>query len=112
MKTALGEQLSELETTLNMLIEKRTTISWDDTTLDLSNFETKKIKQHFEQNPKPMILFDETYFKRVFEKIVAIEPGKLKLILKNGEEIYEEYKPMKGQANNAKEHRSNTSQTT
>lgn len=112
MKSATDEHLAELEATLNMLIEKRTAISWDATTLDLSDFETQKIKKHFEENPKLMVVFDEACFKQIFEKIVALEPGELKLILKNGNEAFQDYKPMKGQVNNAKKCRSNTSQVT
>lgn len=108
MKTADEERLYELQNDLNILINKRTAAEWEAAPLDLSDFETEKIKNHFTRNPEPMTKLDIEQFKEVFAGIIAFEPGKLKLVLKNGSEMYQEYKPMKGQVNNAKKYRSYT----
>lgn len=108
MKTADEKRLHQLQNDLNVLINKRTTAEWEATPLDLSNFESEKIKNHFARNPEPMTKFDIEQFKEVFAGIIALEPGKLKLVLKNGSEMYQEYKPMKGQVNNAKKYRNYT----
>lgn len=104
MKTANEERRLELQNDLNVLINKRTTAKWETAPLDLADFQTKKIKNHFENNPMQMAELDVGRFKEIFVGIAALEPGKIKLILKNGSEIYQEYKPMKGQVNNAKKY--------
>lgn len=108
MKEADEQRLKELQKDLEMLINKRTAMEWAAAPLDLSEYETKKMKNHFERNPAKMIELDIDCFKEIFTGIVALEPGKLKLILRNGDEIYQEYKPMKGQVNNAKKYRDYT----
>lgn len=108
MKTADEIRLLELQNDLEVLINKRTAADWEAAPLDLSEFETEKIISYFERNPTKMKELDIELFKEVFTCIVALEPGKLKLILKNGNEIYQEYKPMKGQVNNAKKCRNYT----
>jgi hypothetical protein len=108
MKNAGDERLSELKKDLNSLLAKRTAVEWDAAPLDLSHFETEKLKRYFEANPKQMTELDVEKFKAIFAGIIASEPGKLKLILKNGNELLQEYKPMKGQVNNAKKCRSYT----
>ena len=55
-----------------------------------------------------MTKLDIERFKEVFAEIVALEPGEVKLILKNGTTLYQKYKPMRGQVKNAKENRSYT----
>ena len=108
MQNADEKRLLELQNDLNILINKRTAEEWSDAPLDLSDYETKKIKSHFNKHPSQMIKLDIEGFKEVFEGIVALEPGKLKLILKNGNEIVQEYKPMRGQVKNAKKCRDYT----
>jgi site-specific DNA recombinase len=108
MRTADGERLHELQKDLNILISKRTTAEWEAAPLDLSDFETEKIRNHFARNPREMTKLDIEQFKEVFTGITALEPGKLMLVLKNGREMYQEYKPMKGQVNNAKKYRNYT----
>ncbi|MDR3565605.1 MAG: recombinase family protein [Negativicutes bacterium] len=108
MKAADEERLHKLQIDLNILINKRTTAEWEATPLDLSDFETEKIKIHFTKNPGQMTKLDIEQFKEVFANIIALEPGKLKLVLKNGSDMYQEYKPMKGQVNNAKKYRDYT----
>lgn len=111
LKQADLSQKEELEETLDLLLEKRTALEWHATKLDLSSFQTEKIKQHFTDYSEPLILFDEKRIKDVFEKIVAIEPGKLKFVLINGVEMYQDYIPLRRQVKVAQEHRNNTSQT-
>ena len=65
----------------------------------------KKIRKHFANNPLPMTELEIGRFKEVFSGIVAQEPGELKLILKNGNEMYWTYTPMRGQVKHAKENR-------
>jgi len=108
MKKADENRLLELQHDLDILINKRTSAEWETAPLDLSNYETEKIKNHFAQNPMPMTLLEIEPFKAVFARIVALEPGELKLILKNGNEIHQKYKPMRGQVKNAKENRGYT----
>lgn len=108
MKTANEKRLLELQNDLNVLINKRTATEWEAAPLDLSDYETEKIKSHFDKNPMQMVELEIEQFKEVFASIVAFEPGKLKLILKNGSEIYQVYKPMRGQVDNAKKCRSYT----
>jgi site-specific DNA recombinase len=109
MKSADQARLSTLQNDLNILISKRTALDWEAAPLNLSDYETEKILAHFQMNPEPMNTFEADNFKSVFSSITAQEPGKLKLILKNGNEIFQEYKPMRGQINNAKKHRSYSS---
>jgi len=111
LKQANPVEILSIEETLNSLLSKRVWLEWNENELDLTPFETKKIRQHFKQNDKPLKAFNETLFKNVFEKIVSIEPGKLQFILKNGAALIEEYIPMRGQVKNAKECRSYTSKT-
>lgn len=59
-------------------------------------------------NPEPMVELDIEKCKTIFEEIIAVEPGRLKLILKNGNELLQEYKPMRGQVENAKKYRNYT----
>ena len=108
MKSADQDRLYTLQNDLNILIAKRTAMDWEAVPLDLADFETEKILAHFEMNPEPMKTFEADNFKAVFGSIAAREPGKLKLILINGNEMLQEYKPMRGQINNAKKHRSNS----
>ena len=82
--------------------------AWETAPLDLSDYETEKIRRYFEKYPMPMTALDIERFKVVFSGIMALEPGELKLILRNGNEIYEKYKPMRGQVKNAQENRSYT----
>ena len=108
MKKADEKRLIELQSDLNILMTKQTLTAWNAAPLDLSEFETEKIIRHFSVNPEPMIEMDVEKFKVIFERIEAIEPGKLKLILKNGNELLQEYKPMRGQVENAKKYRNYT----
>jgi hypothetical protein len=108
MKDANENRLLELQKDLDVLINKRTAMEWEAAPLDLSDYETEKIKSHFEKHPSIMDELEIERFKEVFAGIVALEPGKLKLILKNGSEIHQDYKPMKGQVNNAKKCRNYT----
>ena len=108
MKKADDKRLKDLQTDLNILIAKRTVTAWNAAPLDLSQFETEKIIRHFSLNPEPMADLDIEKFKVIFERIEAFEPGKLKLILKNGSELLQEYKPMRGQIENAKKYRNYT----
>lgn len=108
MKSADEIRFAELQNDLNVLINKRTTMEWETAPLDLSDYETEKIISHFSKHPGEMTELDIERFKEVFTSMVAIEPGKVKLILKNGNEIFQEYKPMRGQVNNAKECRNYT----
>ena len=108
MKNADEVRLKELQNDLNVLIKKRTEAEWEAAPLDLGNYETEKIRRHFEKYPTLMTELDIERFKAVFAEIVALAPGELKLILKNGNEIYEKYKPMRGQVKNAKENRGYT----
>ncbi len=108
MKNADEVRLQELQNDLNVLIKKRTEAEWEAAPLDLTDYETEKIRRHFEKYPMLMTELDIERFKAVFVGIVALEPGELKLILRNGNEIYEKYKPMRGQVKNAKESRGHT----
>ena len=108
MKKADENRLQELQNDLNLLINKRTAAEWETAPLDLSDYETEKIRRYFEKYPMPMTALDIERFKVVFSGIMALEPGELKLILRNGNEIYEKYKPMRGQVKNAQENRSYT----
>jgi hypothetical protein len=108
MKKADENRQLELQNDLNVLINKRTAAEWETAPLDLSDYETEKIKSHFAKNPMLMTKLGIEPFKAVFGSIVALEPGELKLILKNGNEIYQKYKPMRGQVKNAKENRDYT----
>lgn len=110
MKDADEKRLQELQNDLNVLLNERTVLEWSITKPELTDYETNKIISHFEKNQQPMKELDIERFKEVFDSITAFEPGKLKLILKNGIEIFQEYKPMKGQVENAKKHRSYTSE--
>ncbi len=110
MKGADEKAFSELEETLHVLTVKKTAADWREARLDLSDFETEKIKQHFAANPEPMTVFEERMFKTVFMKILAGKPGELKFILRNGMEIPQEYKPLRGQTGNAKKCGSDTRQ--
>jgi site-specific DNA recombinase len=111
LKQANPAEIFSIEETLNSLLSKRVALEWSENELDLTPFETKRIRQHFKQNDKPLIILNQTLFKNVFEKIVSLEPGKLKFILKNGAVMIEEYIPMRGQVKNAKECRSYSSKT-
>lgn len=102
MKGANEKRLIQLQSDLNMLINKQTTEDWKAAQLDLSNYETEKIKSHFQKFPIKMQELEIDSFKEIFSSILALEPGKIKMILKNGSEIYQEYKPMRGQISNAK----------
>lgn len=104
MKTADEKRCIELQNDLNVLIDKKLAIEWERAPLDLSAAQTEKIKKHFEEHPMKMVNFEVRRFKEVFSGITALEPGKLKLILKNGNEIFRQYKPMKGQVDNAKKY--------
>lgn len=108
MRRADEARLQELQNDLNVLISKRTASDWAVAPLDLTDYETEKIKKHFEKYPMKMTKVDIERFKEVFAEIVALEPGEVKLILKNGNEVYQKYKPMRGQVKNAKEDRSYT----
>lgn len=108
MKKADENRLLELQNDLNLLINKRTAAEWETAPLNLSDYETEKIKTHFAQNPMPMTTLEVEPFKAVFASIVALEPGEMKLILKNGNEVYQKYRSMKGQVKNAKENRGYT----
>lgn len=108
MRMADEARLQELQNDLNVLINKRTANDWAVAPLDLTDYETEKIKKHFEKYPMQMTKLDIERFKEVFAEIVALEPGEVKLILKNGITLYQKYKPMRGQVKNAKENRSYT----
>ena len=108
LKNAEGDRLRELKDDLNVLINRRTKDEWRLAPLDLTDYETEKIKNHFDKYPIQMTKLDIDRFKEVFTMIVACEPGELKLVLKNGLEIYQKYPPMRGQVKNAKENRSYT----
>jgi hypothetical protein len=108
MKKADEKRLKELQSDLNVLMDRRTEAVWNTAPLDLSEFETGKIIKHFNANIEPMVELDIEKFKVIFERIEALEPGKLKLILKNGNELLQEYKPMRGQVENAKKYRNYT----
>lgn len=108
MKGADQKRLTELQNDLNVLLNKRVTEEWETTPLDLSDYEIEKIKSHFNKYSSRMIELEIARFKDVFASIIALEPGKLKLVLKNGNEIFQDYKPMKGQVNNAKKYRNYT----
>jgi hypothetical protein len=108
MRMADEARLQELQNDLNVLINKRTANDWAVAPLDLTDYETEKIKKHFEKYPMQMTKLDIERFKEVFAEIVALEPGEVKLILKNGTTLYQKYKPMRGQVKNAKENRSYT----
>ncbi|MBP2654282.1 MAG: Recombinase [Firmicutes bacterium] len=108
MKYADELRMEELQNDLNVLMKKRTEAEWKSTPLDLGNYETEKLGRHFEKYPALMLELDIEKIKAVFSRIVASEPGELKLILKNGNEIFEKYKPMRGQTKHAKENRGYT----
>lgn len=101
----------ELLNDLNDLLNARTKKEWNSAQLDLTNFETKKIKNHFAENPLPMEVLDMDRFKMVFKFIIAQEPGKLKCVLLNDTEVPQEYKPMRGQVKNAEKRVGYTSKT-
>jgi len=105
MKTANAKRCNELENDLNVLIEKKIATEWKRAPLDLSEFQTGKIIKHFKENPNRMTTFEVEPFKNIFAGITAIQPGKVKVLLINGSEIYQEYKPMRGQVNNAQKYR-------
>lgn len=92
----------ELLNDLNELMNARTAKEWESAQMDLSGFETKKIKNHFAEYPMPMEALEIDRFKMIFKCIIADEPGKLKCVLLNGTEVLQEYIPMKGQVENAK----------
>ena len=98
-------RLKELQNDLNELLNQRTAGEWAAAPLDLAAFETEKIRAHFVKEPLPMTELEMERFRKVFDGIVAQEPGALKLILKNGNELYRTYKPMRGQVKHAKENR-------
>lgn len=103
LKQAKTSDVKEVEETLNILLAKRVRIEWTQNRLDLTPYETEKIKKHFEKYPTPMNSFDEIRFKTIFEKIVPMKPGKLQLILRNGTVINEDYIPMRGQVKKCEE---------
>ncbi len=108
MKKADEARLQELQNDLDLLINRRTATEWAAVPLDLTDYETEKLEKHFKKYPMQMTNLDIDRFKEVFAGIVALEPGKLKLILKNGIEVYQKYKPMRGQMKNAQENRGYT----
>lgn len=105
MRTADACRLQELQSDLDELLNQRTAVEWAVAPLDLAAHETEKIRKHFANNPLPMTELEIGRFKEVFSGIVAQEPGELKLILKNGNEMYWTYTPMRGQVKHAKENR-------
>ena len=108
LKNAEGDRLRVLKDDLNVLINRRTKDEWRIAPLDLTDYETEKIKKHFDKCPIQMPKLDIDRFKEVFAMIIACEPGELKLVLKNGVEIYQKYQPMRGQMKNAQENRGYT----
>ena len=108
MKKADEARLRELQNDLNVLLNRRTANEWSIVPLDLSDYETEKVKKHFEKPSMEMTKLEIDGFKEVFAEIIALEPGKLKFILKNGDAVYQQYKPMRGQGKNAKENRNYT----
>ena len=108
MRTADEGRLKELQNDLNELLNQRTAGEWAAAPLDLAAFETEKIRAHFVKEPLPMTELEMERFRKVFDGIVAQEPGALMLILKNGNEMYRTYKPMRGQVKHAKENRGYT----
>ncbi len=108
LKDAEGDRIRELEDDLNVLINRRIKDEWNIAPLDLTDYETEKIKKHFEKFSIKMAKMDINRFKEIFAKIIACNPGELKLVLKNGIEICQKYPPMRGQVKNAKENRNYT----
>ena len=108
MENADDQRLFKLKADLDILIAKRTAMAWDTAPFDLSHFETEKINKHFMLNPMPMEELDIEKFRAIFNNMVADEPGRLKLILINGNEMSMDYKPMRGQVENAKKYRNYT----
>ena len=111
MKVADEIRMIKLQNDLNVLLNKRMEVEWASAPMDLSEYHTKKIKEHFVRHPMRMSEFEVEPFTEIFIGMTAIKPGELKLVLKNGNEVVQTYKPMKGQVENAEKYRSYSGKT-
>ena len=108
MKGADEIRMIKLQNDLNVLLDKRMEVEWDSAPMDLSEYHTKKIKAYVARHPMRMVEFEVEPFKEIFIGMTATKPGELKLVLKNGNEVIQKYKPMKGQVENAEKYRNNS----